>query len=243
MRTKNTVTLINHTGTDRTVALTAWASTGWENDVDLSTLPVPVRQTELFEATVKNKKKGIKDLLMFLGKAGHHSPFEHTQFQFIVTSDIATHIQILKHRIGVSINTESARYKELEDKWHIPEDWDSVLEGKWADELESFNHYAHQKYHEALTELTPLLGRKRAKESARFFLPYSKQLSFWVSLNLRSLAHFVNLRASGHAQAEIEDVAMMMLEEIMANCDVPICLEALGLIELHEKRMVEKLKK
>ena len=209
MRTPNKVTLINHTGTDKTVALTAWASTGWENGLDLDLLPVPVRQTELFDATVQTKKKSIEDLLMFLGRAGHHSPFEHTQFQFIVTSDIATHIQILKHRIGISINTESARYKELEDKWHIPSDWDDVLEGKWAEELDTFNKLAHAKYHQALEELTPILGRKRAKESARFFLPYSKQLSFWVSLNLRSLAHLpISLRALG-----ITDVFYERLDE------------------------------
>ena len=237
MRTPNKVTLINHTGTDKTVALTAWASTGWENGLDLDMLPVPVRQTELFDATVQTKKKSIEDLLMFLGKAGHHSPFEHTQFQFIVTSDIATHIQILKHRIGISINTESARYKELEDKWHIPSDWDDVLEGTWAEELDAFNTLAHAKYHQALEELTPILGRKRAKESARFFLPYSKQLSFWVSLNLRSLAHFVNLRASGHAQKEIEDVAMLMVGEIMENCDVLISLKALGITDVFYERI------
>jgi thymidylate synthase ThyX len=58
-----------------------------------------------------------------LASEGHHTPFEKSQLHFLVNVDQATHIHLLKHRIGVSINGESARYKELkEDKTYIPED-------------------------------------------------------------------------------------------------------------------------
>lgn len=41
-----------------------------------------------------------------------------------MVTDIATHIHIIKHRIGVSVNGESARYKELgDDKFFVPDDW------------------------------------------------------------------------------------------------------------------------
>ena len=66
----------------------------------------------------------IPKLLNMLAKDGHHTPFEKGMVHFLVTSDIATHIHCLKHRIGVSINGESARYKELkEDKFYLPDDW------------------------------------------------------------------------------------------------------------------------
>ena len=43
---------------------------------------------------------------------------------FLVTTEMASHVQLIKHRIGVSFNGESARYKELkEDKFYIPDDW------------------------------------------------------------------------------------------------------------------------
>ncbi|MFZ9114953.1 MAG: FAD-dependent thymidylate synthase, partial [bacterium] len=93
MREPNTVELINHTGGDRTHALAAWASTG----------------TELTEET----EKRIPDLLEMLASNGHGTPFEHSLLSFRIQSDIASHIHILKHRAGVSLNSESARYKEL----------------------------------------------------------------------------------------------------------------------------------
>jgi hypothetical protein len=35
----------------------------------------------------------------------------------LINSDIASHIHKIKHRIGVSVNADSARYKELKDKY------------------------------------------------------------------------------------------------------------------------------
>ena len=50
-----------------------------------------------------------------LASEGHHTPFEKSSLHFLVTVDQATHIHLLKHRIGVAINGESARYKELKE--------------------------------------------------------------------------------------------------------------------------------
>jgi flavin-dependent thymidylate synthase len=129
----------------------------------------------------------------------------------------------LKHRIGVSINSESARYKELKDKWYIPEDWKNIYvqdtrylglgdqQLTWADLLNEQTKIAHRAYHQALKELTPVLGRKRAKESARYFLTYNKQLDFDMCFNFRSFMHFQSLRNSEHAQDEIHYIADTML--------------------------------
>jgi len=66
-------------------------------------------------------------------------------------------------------------------------------------------------YHKCLEELTPVLGRKRAKESARFFKTYNSQITADVQFNMRSFANFLKLRASEHAQVEIRDIAWEML--------------------------------
>jgi len=55
------------------------------------------------------------------------------------------------------------------------------------------------------------LGRKRAKESARFFKTYNSQIQADVMFNMRSFANFVQLRNSEHAQKEIRDIAAEML--------------------------------
>jgi flavin-dependent thymidylate synthase len=164
-----------------------------------------------------------------LADAGHHTPFEKSSLHFLVDCDIASHIHLLKHRIGVSINGESARYKELkEDKYYIPDDWvaldkadedgcagnsqESMSVYSWAGVLEEYTKEGNKLYHQCLKELEPILGRKRAKESARFFKTYNSQIQADISFNWRSFYHFLELRNKPAAQKEIRDIAAMMLE-------------------------------
>ena len=168
-----------------------------------------------------------------LAEHNHHTPFEKSALHFQVTADVATHIQCIKHRIAVSVNSESARYKELGDKWYVPEDWEDVevlhsedytsddYKGyawlweteccRWSEALDRYVELGHELYHIACKQLTPALGRKRAKESARFFLPYCKEIDFDMMFNFRSFMHFTSLRNSDHAQKEIQELAQQML--------------------------------
>jgi thymidylate synthase (FAD) len=199
---KNRVELIGHYGSDLTHAQSAWTSTSRE--------------------LTEEKQGRIPKLLKMLAEEGHHTPFEKSSFHFLVTVDQATHIHLLKHRIGVSINGESARYKELkEDKFYVPGDWigvrpDSFSVSDWAVLLHEHTEASNKLYHKALESLTPVLGRKRAKESARFFKTMNSQITMDVMFNWRSFAHFYNLRASEHAQKEVRELAIEMLEKIKA---------------------------
>ncbi len=134
------------------------------------------------------------------------------QLHFLVTCDIASHIHLLKHRIS-SLNAESARYKELkDDKYYIPEDWKSTEFGSEVSlMLIEHTETSIDRYHDAITRLTPILGRKRAKETARYFLPYNTQITCDVMFNLRSFANFYQLRSSEHAQIEIQEIAKEMM--------------------------------
>ena len=67
-------------------------------------------------------------------------------------------------------------------------------------------------YHACIKDLEPLLGRKRAKESARFFKTYNSQIQSDVMMNMRSFANFQKLRNSEHAQVEIREIADKMLQ-------------------------------
>jgi flavin-dependent thymidylate synthase len=188
----NKVELIGFYGSDETIALSAWTSTSR----DLS----------------DEKRQRIPALVRRLWLDGHETPFEKVQLHFLVTCDIASHIHLLKHRIS-SLNAESARYKELkDDKYYIPEDWTVkfCLTDTWADRLIESTELSIQMYHEALEELTPILGRKRAKDTARYFLPYNTQITSDVMFNLRSFANFFQLRSSEHAQDEIRQIAWRM---------------------------------
>lgn len=183
------VSLIQFVGSDKSHAMAAWASTSQEVTPD--------------------KLARIPALLEMLAANNHHSPFEHSSFTFKIVGDIATHIHCLKHRIGVSINSQSARYREVkEDTWYVPSDW--PLEQQ--QELNMFCQAAFKFYHDTLNTLVEKgMSRNRAKESARFFLPYATELEWVQTFNFRSLMHFQELRNSEHAQKEVRELAQEIL--------------------------------
>jgi flavin-dependent thymidylate synthase len=217
---KNKVELIGWYGGDVAIACSAWSSTSRE---------------------LTDEKRGrIGKMLNDLWKAEpvpHGSPFEKGIVHFLVDTDIASHIHLLKHRIS-SLNAESARYKELkEDKYYLPEDWKNIpnsetvsafcgydyewikpKESNWASILEKYVEIGNELYHQSLRELTPILGRKRAKESARFFKTYNSQIQADVMFNMRSFNNFLTQRLDSHAQVEIREIAQNMLIEV-ANID------------------------
>ena len=183
----NKVELIGYYGSDEIIACSAWTSTN--------------------RNLTEEKRGRIPNLINMLWINGHETPFEKGMVHFLVDTDIASHIHLLKHRIS-SLNAESARYKELkEDKYYLPEDWPT----NWQDRLEEYTKLGNTLYHECLDELEPFIGRKRAKESARFFKAYNSQIQADVSFNMRSFANFQKLRNPEHAQKEIRDIAQQML--------------------------------
>jgi flavin-dependent thymidylate synthase len=207
----NEVELLGHYGSDEVIAQSAWTSTSRE--------------------MTEGKCERIGKLLHMLASQGHHTPFEKTGLHFLVTTDIATHIQLLKHRIGVSINAESARYKELkEDKYFLPEDWKgikvsdethSIFADDWMSALKEYTKLGNDLYHRCIEDLEPILGRKRAKESARFFKTYNSQITADIMFNWRSFYHFLNLRNKEDAQLEIRELAEKMLNLVKNLQDKP----------------------
>ena len=84
--------------------------------------------------------------------------------------------------------------------------------------LKSYTKAGNELYHACLKDLEPVLGRKRAKESARFFKTYNSQIQADISFNMRSFANFLKLRNSPHAQLEIREIAAQMLD-LVKNID------------------------
>ena len=208
----NKVQLIGFYGSDQIHACSAWTSTSRDLNED--------------------KINRIPKLLKMLADAGHHTPFEKSSLHFLVDTDIASHIHLIKHRVGVSVNGESARYKEIkEDKYLIPYDWkeinrtDDIKFGdsdafNWADALLQYTELGNKLYHAAFKDLEPAIGRKRAKESARYFKTYNSQIQADVMFNWRSFYHFLELRNKPDAQKEIREIAAEMLrlvKEIEGN--------------------------
>jgi flavin-dependent thymidylate synthase len=189
----NKVELIGWYGGDKAIARAAWTST---------------------QIAVEEKTEGqIRDLIvnkLWNNGSGkpHKTPFERGLVEFNITCDAASHIHIIKHR-HLNVNGESARYKEIkDDRFLVPEDWPQ----KWQEELTSFAARGNVLYHQCVGELSPILGRKRAKESARFFKTYNGQITLSVMTNMSCFYNFYQLRADEAAQKEIRDIAEQMLQ-------------------------------
>lgn len=209
---KNTVELLGYYGSDKTIACSAWTSTS--------------------RNLTEEKEARIPKMIDMLWSQGHETPFEKAVVHFLVNVDQATHIHLLKHRMS-SFNGESARYKELkEDKYYLPEDWGDTTcteviryptecGAKWTDILRVYTEYGNELYHQCLADLEPVLGRKRAKESARFFKNYNSQIQADVSFNMRSFANFLRLRRCNHSQLEIRKIADEMLKLVREIPDNP----------------------
>lgn len=212
----NSVEFLGSYGSDEIIACSAWTSTSRD--------------------LTEEKRGRIQKLLDMLWSEGHETPFEKSLVHFLVDTDIATHIHLLKHRIS-SLNAESARYKELkEDKFYLPIDWEGqeVLD-KWLVELKKTSEETNEKYHQCLEELSPILGRKRAKERARFFKMYNSQIQADVCFNIRSFANFLKLRMSEHSQLEVREVATEMYNYIKALPEFMYTIQAIDAYTLGKK--------
>lgn len=206
---QNTVELLGTYGGDITHALSAWTSTSRE---------------------LTDEKRGrVTTLLKQLAENKHGSVFEKSFIHFLVKCDTVTHYQLLKHRIGVSINTESARYKELkDDKFYIPADWSDEEVRVYTEHCVS----SYEKYHKMIESLVQKgYTRKRAKESARFLLPLGNQLILDISFNFRSFIHFLSLRLKDDAQLEIRYIASEMLRLLKEKDEFRGSLEAFGYLD------------
>lgn len=209
---KNTLELTEVAGGDKNHALSAWTST----DRDLT----------------EEKEARIDKLLAKLATDKHGTPFEKSYIQCLVNVEQASHIHLLKHRIGVSINGESAKDKELkEDKYYLPEDWLNYECGEeYLKHLVYLTNKTNELYHDAINDFVKAgMSRQRAKESARFFKMMNSQITLDISFNFRSFIHFYFLRASNNAQLEIRELAKTLLEEVRKTGKFDLSLQAFGL--------------
>lgn len=225
------VTLIDKMGSDKTHGLAAWASTFAELDIPMP-YELDMRVDAIIDHILNNskRKRTLEELLDFLAKSGHESPFRFSGFIFAMNTDIATHIQKLKHTVILEAeNGESARYKELkEDKFYLPDDWNGIevdfnnfIEQDkktfagietWKQLLESYSELGNRLYHEGLKQITPVLGKQRTKETVRYFKGYNSQINTFNKFSFDGVIQFARKRNSPYAQLEIADVARQMID-------------------------------
>ncbi|MGB2578435.1 thymidylate synthase (FAD) [Elusimicrobium simillimum] len=165
-----------------------------------------------FGSESKGEEKD-KKLIKYLLENAHHSPFEHSTFQFRICCPIYIARQWMRHR-WASYNEVSARYTEVKDEFYIPSEFRVQDTHNKQGSLSSsdLDNAALKKIYEDSVEASysaykKLLEAGVAREMARGILPVCQYTQFYWTVNSRSLLNFISLRADKHAQKEIRDYA------------------------------------
>ena len=186
------VGLIDHLGTESTIVNAARVSFGkLKTDMD-------ERDVKLLEYLIDNR---------------HTSPLEHIIFTFSVHCPLFVRGQWHRHRTW-SYNEISRRYTEIDMEFYTPQQLRrqaennrqaSVADPDFDSSELSAAIAEHNKTSMALYE--KLLKSGVCREQARSVLPQNMMVTFWGTVDLSNLLHFLELRDSEHAQWEIREYA------------------------------------
>lgn len=187
------VGLIDHLGSETTIVNAARVSFGRLKD------KMDDRDITLLNYLIENK---------------HTSPLEHVVFTFSVHCPLFVRGQWHRHRTW-SYNEISRRYTEIDMEFYTPPKLRQQAENnrqasisspdfqdrELIKKIEAFNKKSLAFYEE-------LLASGVCREQARGVLPQNMMVTFWGTVNLGNLLHFLELRDSEHAQWEIREYAI-----------------------------------
>ena len=193
------VGLIDHLGTEATIVNAARVSFGkLKNSMD--------------ERDVK--------LLNYLIENRHTSPLEHVVFTFSVHCPLFVRGQWHRHRTW-SYNEISRRYTEIDLEFYTPvklrRQAESNRQASYDDpgfEDGALRELISENNRAALALYEKLLASGVCREQARGVLPQNMMTTFWATVDLSNLLHFMQLRDSEHAQYEIREYAVALRELI-----------------------------
>lgn len=168
----------------------------------------------------KQDNPSYENLLKYLVKHKHWSPFEQASMTVEIVTSRAISAQILRHR-SFCAQEFSQRYSEAQqfemygarrqDVKNRQNSIDDLSEDtqQWFDE-------AQQKVITLANELyAEALKKGVAKECARFLLPLSTQSKLYVSGNIRSWIHYLQVRCNEDTQLEHREIALAIRDTIL----------------------------
>lgn len=152
-------------------------------------------------------------------EVGHGSVLEHAVFSLLITgvSRSLTH-ELVRHRAGFGYSQLSQRFVDESDCNFVEPQViaeDPALHKLWVDAVMSAQE-SYKKLSDGLAAKMAdiedkTLRRKRAREAARSVLPNATETKIFVTGNARALRHFLEMRGSEHADAEIRRLAVAVL--------------------------------
>ncbi len=163
---------------------------------------------------------GNKAYLDHILEVGHGSVLEHAVWSFVFTgvSRSLTH-ELIRHRAGMGYSQLSQRYVDESVAEYVEPDviaGDPEMHALWLEAVGQV-HRAYVGLVEKLTahfkdEPDRTQRRKLARQAARSVLPNATETKIFVTANARALRHFIEMRASRHAEVEVRKLALKVLE-------------------------------
>ncbi len=162
----------------------------------------PVGAAELLETM---DDAAVRRVLRTIVTSGHTSTLEHASYTFAIdgVSRAMTH-QLVRHRLA-SYNQQSQRYVSFAEE---PEFIVPPAVAADPDAAALFDAATR----DAFSAYRRLIESGVAAEDARYVLPNATETKIAVTMNIRELLHFFELRCCKRAQWEIREVACRMLE-------------------------------
>lgn len=162
------------------------------------------------------KATDTRNLLRYLKRHAHSTPFEMVQLKFHICMPIVVSRQHVRHRMS-STNEYSGRYSVMPTLFYTPDreqvcaqstsNKQGSAEPVTEDVYEEFTSNLRRARTEAGYAYNTALGDGVARETARIDLPLSTYTQFYWSIDLHNLFHYLTLRCDSHAQWEIRQYA------------------------------------
>lgn len=160
-------------------------------------------------AELKSKQVDAKKLIKKIIEAGHHSILEHISLTFSV-EDVPVYLvsQLTRHRMA-SFSVTSFRYNNLTKKdGSISPLWDVPFEGLTHEQEAEFNKAALISF----STYEQLIEQGVKPEVARGILPQSMMTNLIMTMNVRELFHFIDLRNCLRADKPIRELVQKVLK-------------------------------
>jgi thymidylate synthase (FAD) len=191
-----------------------------DTDVDAERL-VEVAGRVCYMSFAKPRPGGNKAYINHILEVGHGSVLEHAVFSLLITgvSRSLTH-ELVRHRAGFGFSQLSQRFVDesecdfvappaiLKDAHAM-----TLFQGAMVDALASYEVFV--EYLETIsTETDKTARRKQVREAARAVLPNATETKIFMTGNARAWRHFIEMRGSIHADAEIQRLAVAVLDKL-----------------------------
>lgn len=165
-------------------------------------------------------------LLDYLARHQHISPFQHTCLQFHIQAPIFVARQLVKHQVGLSWNEISRRYVTSDIVLYMPNEWRKKADDKkQGSSTETINlmvegYGLDNKYNikedlmvcldNLLSMYNLLLDKGVCPEQARMILPQNLMTEWYWTGSLAAFFRVFKLRTHPNAQKETQEVAIQI---------------------------------